>query len=564
MPFPEYPTTIHEAAWKKVTGAAYAGLEKDLGVGGSLKLLKKVFDDIDGKVFSNLEQAIKEKNGEAMKTNYGLLGNEFPKIEKFTRLAGEYNNKTCATEGPKLMKNPETKKAGDWLLKSGKACVEYGKAMDAFGEALMEGVTSGPAENLIPFKRDLTEWDVAILLTRTLGLKVQKITLPSGIPVTITIEGTVGKEMEKNVLLLQEFYDAAFEEGKKQGNALKAALEKIDRDVIDGKLQSAAAQSQVQEACAKFKADLEKAAPVAVIAVWTTYQKEHEEYRLYQIKAGIKMGASITGLVVGVATTATTGWTGVGTIAGIVGIIKSVAAIGSQIYELWKEAAAVGAEVDEIIKTLIKRYQEQSKNLVGAAELGAQALKQLTGYQVDSIPKAEGKLQLYNSKLEGVHVNAVSSGADLKRCLTEYDAIKKKLRQMIATLNASPKAKKAIEKLEKVILESEKTINTLVKLIVGRMETYKTGMESAKQYKEAILVLNGQVADWSKLAQKYAVPLLGLVGATDLKSVLEKTGEAAAQITAAALEAEDALETAQDAKEIVGNVSEMLNMVRVS
>jgi len=65
---------------------------------------------------------------------------------------------------------------------------------------------------------------------------------------------------------------------------------------------------------------------------------------------------------------------------------------------------------------------------------------------------------------------------------------------------------------QNVILESEKTINTLVKLIVGRMETYKTGMVSAKQYKEALEVLNGQVADWSKLAQKYAVPPRQLFG----------------------------------------------------
>ncbi len=332
--------------------------------------------------------------------------------------------------------------------------------------------------------------------------------------------------------------------------------------MIAGKLQSDAAQSQVESACAKFKADLEKAAPVAVMAVWTTYQKEHEEYRAYQIKAGIKMGASITGLAVSVATTATTGWTGVGTIAGIIGIIKSVAAIGSQIYELWKEAAAVGAEVDEIIKTLIKRYQDESKNKVGATELGAAALKELTGYQVSSVPKAEDKLKLFNNKLEGVHVNSVSAGADLKNCLTEYDAIKKKLRKMIGTLDAAPKAKAAIQKLEKVILETERTINTLVTLISGRMETYKTGMASSKDYKEAIETLKGQVAEWSKIAQKYAVPLLGLVGATDLKSAVEKSAEAAAQITAAALEAEDALETAKDAKEIVGNIKEMLDMIK--
>src|SRR5258708_11291978 len=128
---------------------------------------------------------------------------------------------------------------------------------------------------------------------------------------------------------------------------------------------------------------------------------------------------------------------------------------------------------------------------------------------------------------------------------------------MIGTMYAEPKEKAAIQKLEKVILEEEKTINTLVTLISGRMETYKTGMSSSKEYKEAIEILSGKVAEWSKIAQKYAVPLLGLVGATDLKSALEKSAAAAAQITAAALATEDALETAKHAKTIVGNIKEM-------
>jgi len=561
MPLPAYPDSLDEASWKKVTAASYAALEKDLGVGGSLKLLRKVFDDVNGAVFTNLETAIKAKNGPEVKKNYGLLDEEFPKIEKFSRLAGEYN-KTCAVEGAKLMKAPATKKVGEWLVKSGKASVDYGKQLNDFGEQLMEKATSLPTETLIPFKRDLTEWDLAALLMRTFGLKVQKITVPPSIPVTITIEGTVGKEMEKNVTLLQEFYDAAFAEGKKLGAALKAELEKIDAQVLAGTLESSAAQKQVSNACLQFKADLEKAAPAAVIVVWTKYQNEHEEYRIYQIKAGVKMGASITGLAVGVATTVTTGWTGAGTVMGIIGIIKSVAAIGSQIYELWKEAAQIGAEVDKIIKTLIERYKDESKNRVGAVELGAAALKQLTGYQADSVPKAEDKLKLYNNKLKGVHVCAVSAGADLKKCLTEYDALKKKLRKLIEALANSPKAKAPLQKLEKAILENEKVINNLVKLIAGRMETYKTGMESAEEYEKAINVLKGQVAQWSTLAQKYAVPLLGLVGATDLESAIEKSGEAVLEITAAAVEAEDALETANDAKEIVGNVKDLIEIVK--
>src|SRR6266446_5972547 len=120
MPFPEYPDAIEEVAWKKITGAGYATLEKDLGIGGSLKLMKRVFEDIDDKVFKQLEQAIKDKDGEAMKANYKRLDDEFPKIEKFARLAGEYN-KTCIAEAPNLTKDAQTKKAGEWLLKSGKA-----------------------------------------------------------------------------------------------------------------------------------------------------------------------------------------------------------------------------------------------------------------------------------------------------------------------------------------------------------------------------------------------------------------------------------------------------------
>jgi hypothetical protein len=562
MPLPEYPDALEEAAWKKITGTSYAALEKDLGIGGSLKLMKKVFADINGDTFTKLETAIEEQDGDEVKANYALLDQEFPKIEKFARLAGEYN-KTCAAEGARLIKAPATKKVGEWLVKSGKACVDYGKEMDTFGEELLDKATALPTEKLVPFQRDLTEWNLATLLTRTLGLKVQMIRVPDDIPVTITITGTAGKEMEENVTLLQEFYDAAFDEGKKHGALLKVSLEKIDQDVLSGKLATAAAQAQVRDACAKFKAGLETSAPVAVVAVWTAYQKEHEEYRTYQIRAGLKMGASITGLAVSVATTATTGWTGVGTIAGVIGMIKSVAAIGSQIYDLWKEATEVGNEVDEIIKTLIKRYQDESKNLVGAKELGAKAVSELTGYQMDSIPKAEDKLKLFNNKLKGLHVTAVGSGADLKACLTEYDALKKKLSKLVGALENAPKARQAVEKVQKIILEHEKSINTLIKLIAGRMETYKTGTESAAQYDEAIKILNGQVAEWSKITQKYAVPLLGLVGAADLQSAIEKSIGAAAQIGAAALEAEEALETANNAKEIVGNIKDLVELFKV-
>ena len=75
-----------------------------------------------------LESAVKGGKGGDVIALYKQVGDALDSVEKFDAVAKQYA-KVCKKEAPALVAVAQTKKCGEWLLKSGPAAVEYGQAM---------------------------------------------------------------------------------------------------------------------------------------------------------------------------------------------------------------------------------------------------------------------------------------------------------------------------------------------------------------------------------------------------------------------------------------------------
>ena len=556
MPLPAYPNDIGEAAWKKAAGKEFAALEKDLGIGGALKLMRTVFDDIDQKPFASLENAIKSKEGGPIQSSYALVDAELPKVDKLARLAGEYNN-ICKKEAPALKKKSETTSCADWLLESGKKALRYPEELNKFGEKLLEDAEKVPAKKITDLHWDLNEWDLTHLLTKVVKADLNIIALPDKKPVMVTVTGKVGAEAAGNATLRAEFFEAAYAAAKKVAPSLKAELEDIEERFNSGAVKGNAIPQLMEAAFKTFEKEYAKQADQAIQKVWAELGKDKTEYRNYQIKTGISIGAKVGGIAVGVVTTVTTGWTGAGTILGVAAMLKSAVELVYKILDTLKEARALGEEITKDLDELKTAFAKDGAAITGGKEVGKDVLTRLTGFQTTCVKSVKENASLFGSKIQGCNVNSTKLGAEIDKTLKESDALAIKIRKAEDMFKNAKKP--AIAELKKKHDELTAILGKLVATAADYKEDYKKGKDSLIIWAEQIKDLQSTVPELAQKIQKWAVPLLdfAFVG-KDPEGAIMKAGALAREYLVLATDTEKELKSLNEVGDLAGDVSVMI------
>lgn len=557
MALPKIPAEITDKGWTKAAGPQLATIEKAHGsFSGSLSMTLAAVPEKSLKAIESLESAVKSRDGGAIIKLYQKVGDDVcPEIERMQRLAGEYE-KSCKSAGSTLKKSVDTKAAGEWLLKSGPALVEYADALLALAEDLLQEAEKVPTEKISDFNWDLNDWDLTHLLTKVLAIKLDSISLPDKKPVVVSISGKAGAEATKNATLRAEFFEAAYAAGKAVAPKLKARLEDIDENFNRGLIKGNDVPKQMQAAFDSFETEYAKKADEAAQKVWAELLKDHEEYRSYQIKTAVSIGAKIGGIGVGVVSIATAGWTGAGTVMGLIAIVKNTIDLVSKIVDGLKEARELAKEIAETLEALKLAYARESKALNGVEEVAKDVLVRLTGIQLNTVGAATGSVKLFISKIQGCNVNATKMGGEIDNALREADALESKLNKLESQL----KGVKGVNlgKLSTKHAQLMVLVGKLVSAAADYKEDNKNGKASIIIWMQQIKDLEGEVPEIAKKVQKWAVPLVDFVYITDVEGAITKTGSLMREYLVLASETEGQLKEANEVGDLAGDVTVLI------
>ncbi len=156
---------------------------------------------------------------------------------------------------------------------------------------------------------------------------------------------------------------------------------------------------------------------------WDKFVKQKQQYKDYQIKAGLNVTIGVLGVVGSAAGIVGTG--GAGLALGIVTLVRSAAGLMKQIYDLTIEAERVEKNLEADLKTLKDRYIKATGDIksgkLGATEITGSVLKGILGIDTPflaTIPKCKNNITLWQNKVAGITVQgrklykAVSGGLD--------------------------------------------------------------------------------------------------------------------------------------------------------
>jgi tetratricopeptide (TPR) repeat protein len=552
---PDYPKELDEGSWKSSKGAVPEGL----GVGKHLKELKAQFVSIPLKPFSDLDEAIKNKD--KVEECYQALDSQTTgKIEKYKKLATDYD-KFCKAKGPELKNKKETKTAGEWLIKSGPAAIKHAAAVEKLEDDLLQKAESIPPDQLSSFKRELTHWDVKKVLLTNLGFKPQIMEVPEH-EACMVIEGTAAKVMQENAVLFQMFYDAGWKECLAMAPTLKSALDGIDKKLAGGQYtvaQFPQAMKDIDAAFKKFDTDLQVKVIAAVNRVWEDYCKLHVEYRNYKIKAALSVTAKGASIAAGIAVAAAGGYTGVGTIMGVISMVKTTIQLVQELYNLAIEADTQKKKIDKAIDEIKKAHAKDSPNLTGSKEVAKAALERLSGYRSTSVPNIEKDVGQFENKVKGLVDRSVLAGSKVNPMLDEIGAVHQKVKNAKESFKNHAKVSAVLGKLDVKLTSmrqaaTDKLLNKITKLM-GMHEACKGSVAS---YKATVVALKAEVPTWSKHLQNYAVPFLDFASVSDIPGAVATTANLVVELAATATETTNEIEAANNARSILGNVTDVV------
>lgn len=556
MGAPAYPKELLESEWKKTAGKQHATLEKDLGIGGSLAMMKRKFDAMDFASVEKLEKAVKSKDGGEIQTLYAKLDDQFDVVERLTSLSGEFS-KICNTEGTNLKKKPDTKAIGEWLVKSGMASETYFESLEKYLDKLREDAEKVPMEKIADHEWELNDWDLTHLLTKVLKIELVAIELPDKKPVTVSVKGKTGAAGAKNAVLRAEFFEAAYDVAKKLGPSLKNKLEDIDERFAQGVVKGNNVPALMSAAFGEFETAYAKDVDKAIQKIVTDLEKDRSDYTWYQVKTTVSIGSKVGGIAVGVASIATAGWTGAGTVLGVATLLKSSVELVSQCMDAWQEARDLGLEINKSILELKEQFAKDARALTGTKEVAKDALERLTGFQMNGTKAVKEKLGLFGSKIQGCNVKATNMGKEIDESMREVDGLSRK----IAKAETLLKGVKGVDisRLSKKHDQVSKHVGELVKLAADYKEDYKKGKESLKEWIEISKELQGSVPEVAQKIQKWAVPLLDFAFAASSPDALIKTGlTLSREYIILGTQTEKELKDANEVGSLAGDVSELI------
>jgi archaellum component FlaC len=350
-------------------------------------------------------------------------------------------------------------------------------------------------------------------------------------------------------VLVQEVADKAWPIVKREAEDLKKDLAKADAQTDPGKRKSA-----IEKALDDYQTETAKKLIVLACDVFETFAKTKSSYRTYQLKRGFKIVVDGAGLAAALALTSVAGWTGLGTVVGALLITRSVAGLGQEIMDTWREADKIQKRIEASAERL-KKQLGSSEIQNTKKQLRNTVVSKLLATEIDGITDTVGKLEqdfeLLKNKIKGIKTNAVLTADKLPKLMAaqaEADEHCKPLRQLgVRTRAQQPE----MDKLEAALKKVEDSLDKALKEIVAYMEKLNTAQEWVKKHHGDAAILKKKFDSSIVKDVEVLVEVLILAEAFVTGSLaaggqaIERLGEFS-KVTAAMALANDGLSTLKD------------------
>jgi len=252
-------------------------------------------------------------------------------------------------------------------------------------------------------------------------------------------------------------------------------------------------------------------------------------YRSYQVKCVSQIVTGFTVIVGGIAATAAS-FGATGPVA-IVAIFRTAVGLGQAVWEMTKDADTVMRDIEDTFIALDKMYvkiddlrekakaedEEDKKNnkpkdpnkdkerqkkedhayyLNSAVEAGVGVLAGLLNFDFPSVETLKKKLDTFDNKLNGIHVERLSLGETAKEAQSEIERYRAKIKKEKNETNVDKqkiaRAEKQIANFEQAQVDLKKHAETMFTDIVKALARKKEFEDNLETYKKSMMKYSGK------------------------------------------------------------------------
>jgi hypothetical protein len=256
------------------------------------------------------------------------------------------------------------------------------------------------------------------------------------IELKVKLTGESEKQNEKNELfaidvekIAHKHFDEDIEEIVAKMVTVLLALEKQDNPKA-----FAAFQETFEKTCKAYSDLLSTKLEKQVSDYIASNKAIKAAYRRYQVNCVTSLITNVTVIVTSIGVTAAT-WGATGPVA-VVAIVRSCIDTGVQIYNMAIDARQVIEDIESNFNTLgdlmviIDKNTKDPNSVLAknsAFEAGLGAIAGILNFPLPTVAEVGKKMELLESKLQGIHVERLSLGKQMRETTKEIEAYDKKI-----------------------------------------------------------------------------------------------------------------------------------------
>lgn len=285
----------------------------------------------------------------------------------------------------------------------------------------------------------------------------------------------------------------------------------------------------------------------AAAQVWQSLMQTRQEYRGYQIKTVLKIGASMTSIGVGIGSAVAS--TGASLAVSIYGIVKGVADLLVTFRNAAQEAETTEKRLQQALHNARTVFEKAGRKEGVAWEMGRTLISKTlsSAVDIDTPSKCKDLNELFGSKLDGLEVAAHNASEKLNMVLEKAEELGKviqtsqisgptlvstsanlsamKLRpiQPAPVRSQQQQADPTVVRQQHALAALEAEVHQLIQRIAsdnppGLWKRVQDGRERKKDYDRGVAYLQGKLPTWTAKAQKVLGFALGTgIGAGNIE-----------------------------------------------
>ncbi|WP_413205844.1 hypothetical protein [Rhodospirillum sp. A1_3_36] len=254
-------------------------------------------------------------------------------------------------------------------------------------------------------------------------------------------------------------------------------------------------------------------------------------YRNYKIESRVKLGATVAGTGIGVASLALSPFTGGASVVAVIGVAKGLRSTFDQTKDLRSEAEQVANRISENLYHLNSQYENLSRNNIGADQVLRTTINALLPGSLNTIKGLSKDCDLLDKKIEGLEMAARNTSRKLDTLLKLPKALDNENEKWTKRNEGKiwGRLRTSLNALKK---KNQNTPND-VKEIIERIMEYNSRVEKARKehgvLAKQVKILSDQEPTGAKFAEVFvelsasvAFLAVGWKGAVGLEEAADK------------------------------------------